>query len=545
MTTSLRREINALESIAPILSGPGGLTKALQEIVESVTRWTGADRVALIQFDWEAREVHHFLRGGEGWADVITSVGFEELDAGLSGWCLRTGEVALSPRSPPDPRESPEVQNRRTETKCGSIMVAPIGTAHHRLGTITVINRLDQPDFTPEDAENLGLFVQMAGWVIRVAQEAEQAIQARAQARAALLSKTSFLSNLSHELRTPLNGVLGFSHLLDATALDDNQKIMVQTILQSGQRLLGTVDNLLELAQFETGQFHLESAPFSPRVVLESVIAKHTEVTHEKGLKWKISYAPELPLVLEGDAVRIGQAWNHILSNAVKFTDHGGITVHLEARKTAGGRSELILNVADTGIGLSNERSGRWFMPFHQEDGSLTRKFGGTGLGLALCDRIVRKMGGGLSLLGDPGVGTKVRVWVDLSHERGSRRAGAPGLRVLLQDPDPIGSLVVVKMLEKEGHRVDFVTNLAQARERLSSSFYEVLLTEAPSPDPEVLVTLKQESPDEDLHLIGLYPLGSAPLVESRVPWTATLVKPVTYSMLRMAVKRCRPWEDS
>lgn len=540
MTAVLYQEIHGLEALAGPLDNPDDLARMLQEVVVSITRWSGADRVTLIQFDWEAREVRHFLRGGSGWAEVMTTIGFEELVAGLSGWALRTGQVALSPQYPADPRESPEVQDRRRATHCGAILVAPLGPANQRLGTITVINRPDQSDFTVEDAEGLGLYAHFAGWIIRTALETQQRLKAQGEAKAALRSKTNFLANLSHELRTPLNGVLGFSHLLDASELSSEQKAMVQTILHSGQRLLATVDNLLELAQFETGQFRLETAPFSPRAVLDSVVAKHNDLVSQKSLKWEVTADPDLPAILEGDAVRIGQAWNHILSNAVKFTDEGTIKVHLEARITPGARSELILNVHDTGIGLSHERSGQWFMPFHQEDGSLTRKFGGTGLGLALCDRIVRKMGGGLSLLGEPGKGTRVRVWVNLGHKPGQVEGEEQGLRVLLQDPDPVSSLVVVKLLEKAGHRVDFVTTLEEAKSRIGSGFYEVLLTEVPSLPSELLRSLK-DPPTEELHLIGLYTLGSESPPETDGFWTATLTKPVTYHNLESALKKCRP----
>lgn len=428
MPPRLLREMRSLESLISTLNGPEDLSRALREVVDSIVRWSGADRVALLHFEGESREIRHFLGGGPGGA-ALTAASFTGLTAGLSAWSLRTGEVALSPKNEPDPRESPEVQQRREGSLCGSILVAPIGSAENRLGTITVINRPDQADFTQENADNLGLFAHFAGTIIRLALEHQRTAEARAEAAAAVRSKTHFLSNLSHELRTPLNGVLGFSHLLEASRLDGAQKTMVQAILQSGQRLLATVDNLLELAQFETGQFHLENAPFSPRAVLDSVVAKHVEAAAQKRLEWKISSSPDLPLVLEGDAIKIGQAWNQVLSNAVKFTEQGSITVNLESHKTARGRSELVLNVADTGIGLADERSGRWFRPFHQEDGSLTRKFGGTGLGLALCDRIVREMGGGLSLCGTRGEGTRVRVWVDLGPSRNHRRSHPPKTR--------------------------------------------------------------------------------------------------------------------
>jgi hypothetical protein len=150
-------------------------------------------------------------------------------------------------------------------------------------------------------------------------------------------------------------------------------------------------------------------------------------------------------------------------------------------------------------------------------------------------------MGGGLSLLGEPGRGTKVRVWVDLGHEGQPHPANA-ALRVLLQDPDPVSSLVVVKLLEKAGHRVDFVTTVAEAKNRIDGGTYDVLLTEAPPSSPEAGETLRNMTASGRLRLVGLYPLGSGSPREIPL-WTATLAKPVTFLALEGALSRCRPPE--
>lgn len=531
MDPVLSREIRALEVLADQLIGSQSLPTALQGVVDGVARWSRADRVVLVQYDGETREVRHSLRTGPGWAEG-GSIGLDDLLTSLGGLALQTGQVILSPSS----------QARGGEAGCGAVLVVPLGSSPRWLGTITLVRRVDDPDFTTEDASGLERLAQAASWLLRLALERDRAAQATSEVQAAVRSKTHFLSNLSHELRTPLNGILGFSHLLEASSLDDGQRAMLQTILQSGQRLLGTIDNLLELAQFETGQFHLESAPFSPRAVLDSVIAKHRDLAAEKGLEWKVSADPDLPVVLEGDAVRIGQAWNHILANAVKFTERGSLSVHLETRRTARGRGELVLNVVDTGVGFSNERTGQWFTPFQQEDGSLTRKFGGTGLGLALCDRIVRQMGGGLSLLGEPGVGTKVRVWVDVSPKARLGRVAHHSLRVLLQEPDENTGLILGNQLERAGHSVDHVATLEEARAHLALGFYEVLLTQAPSTNPGLLSALKAESPDRGLHLIGLAEGGNP---DAEVPWSTILHKPVSDTALLAALKPYRPWEDA
>jgi len=151
-----------------------------------------------------------------------------------------------------------------------------------------------------------------------------------------------------------------------------------------------------------------------PRAVFESTVAPFRGQASDKNLAWSALVAPDVPEVVEGDAIRLGQAWGHLLSNAVKFTAQGSISVYLGATPSTSGACKLTFEVEDTGIGLDETPPG--FSPFHQQDDSLTRKFGGTGLGLALCERIVQAMGGGLSLQGKRGVGTKGRAWVTLGR---------------------------------------------------------------------------------------------------------------------------------
>ncbi len=539
MPSLLFREIAALETLETSLHGAGSLAEALQSIVDSVAHLTGADRATLIVMDSSERRIRHFVRGGAGWPEVMTTVSFEELTSGLTGWSLNTGEVALSPKGVPDPRESEEVQLRRVQTHCGAILVAPLGPDGDRHGTITLINRPDQPDFTADDADSLRLFAQFTTGTVRLHAAREQVAKARAEAEEALRSKTGFLSNLSHELRTPLNGILGFSHLLETSSLDASQRAMVDTIVESGERLLGTIDNILELAQFEAGQFRLENAPFSPQAVFEGLLEPFHTAAVGKGLAWQTTVGTELPLVVDGDAIRLRQAWSHLLSNAVKFTAEGSVTVRLESRKIDSLRLELALTVEDTGIGLSKERSGPGFSPFHQEDGSLTRRFGGTGLGLALCDRIVRAMGGGLALGNALGGGTRAKAWVEVGIEGYPALSAPSGLRILLQEPDPGNRLVMVKLLEQEGHRVDVVSTRPQACERLASDHYEVVMVKAFRPDSEDSDGLHREALRKNVHVVELLRPGSDPPRTLTPPCVATLSTPPEGDALRSVLERC------
>jgi signal transduction histidine kinase len=408
--------------------------------------------------------------------------------------------------------------------------VAPLGNGQRRLGTLTAINRSDQRDFTEEDARDFGLLAVFGAGMIQLA-------QARQEAEAAVRSKMNFLSNLSHELRTPLNGILGFSHLLASTDLTLEQRPMVQTVLDSGTRLLNTVDNVLDLAQIEAGQLILEGAPFSPRSVLDAVVARYLPLAKEKGLAWSVEVDTELPSVLEGDAVRLGQAWGHLLSNAVKFTSRGGITLRLGGRTTVKTWYELRLEVLDTGIGMDSGTGLGGSQPFVQGDGSLTRQFGGNGLGLALCDRIARKMGGGVALSGAPGVGTRAEVWVELGFEGQGMPTSLPGLRILLQISDPVTELALVKLLEKAGHAVDLAPHPDEVESRLLPERYDVLVVEPLVAPPGLVPQWSVLAGRLDVHLVGLYPAGAEPNTE--VAWTASLFFPLSYPLVLAALDRC------
>jgi len=186
--------------------------------------------------------------------------------------------------------------------------------------------------------------------------------------------------------------------------------VMVQNIDECGQRLLNTVDNILELAEYESEGFSLESDLFAPRAVLEAVSTKYAPLASHQDLAWSVTVVPGLPSVLRGDPVRLGQAWGHILSNAIKFTPTGGVDVLLSGRPYGDRFWELELTVDDSGIGLAPDAFARGILPFRQHDDTLTRRYGGSGLGLSLCDRIVRAMGGSLEFERRVGGGTRVRV---------------------------------------------------------------------------------------------------------------------------------------
>ncbi|MGX5833258.1 two-component sensor histidine kinase BarA [Aeromonas piscicola] len=266
---------------------------------------------------------------------------------------------------------------------------------------------------------------------------------AKKRAQEAARVKSEFLANMSHELRTPLNGVIGFTRQLLKTALTPSQTDYMQTIEKSARNLLGIINDILDFSKLEAGKLQLEHIPFSLRDTLNETMHLLGPSAHDKQLELSLQVDAEVPDYLTGDPMRLQQVLTNLAGNAIKFTERGNVDVHIEQTGSSNGNKvRLNVLIRDTGIGISEEQQRQLFQAFNQADSSISRRYGGTGLGLVITQKLVQQMGGQIRFESELGKGSVFSFSLDLDVSPLPQTEKLPldriqGKRVWLLEPDP------------------------------------------------------------------------------------------------------------
>ena len=444
----------------------------------------------------------------------------------ITGWVIKNNKSVLLKEN--DLRildESGDIE--MVGTPCKVWMGVPLKVEGNIIGVMCLQDYNDENKFFPEDLHILDFIANQIAIALQRRMMLDNLIIARQKAEDAAQSKQLFMSTMSHEIRTPLNEVIGITNLLLQGNPREDQMDYIRTLKFSGNHLLILVNDVLDFNKMESGKIVFEQAQFNLSDFLDEIMRSYAYRSKAKELSFEIKKAGDLPVEVIGDPIRLNQILSNLLSNALKFTNQGGITVNIRELKRSGNQSSLEFTVTDTGIGIAPDKHSMIFESFTQATSETTRHFGGTGLGLAICKKLIELQGGTIAIKSEPGKGSAFSFILSFGvSEKSIQKAasegpesfkGLEGKKILVAEDNKINFFVANKFLVGWGVKVTHVENGQLALEALEKEDFDLILMDLHMPvmDGIEATRIIRNSGDERVRNIPIVALTAAIMSES------------------------------